>query len=496
MSNDWKRFGDRNQFAFEFRFQKDPDNGRSATPLESNSWGEFRFWVRGFNLCQHQHHNHTHQEVSWHLSPLLTWFADNWDPIFHEERFPLACDRPNARLGYLDSLRRYLADTDPVMEKKGMMWFDWWQRHALRSCRQGGLFPDLFFRRMVDFIEISWGEFPLEGVAKDFYFNAPERSQNLPIQLVADPLMKGLLEAVSSLNDLMPHDSDLKTLSNKVRQLSDDGRSQIRLAWYAPKLSDLQDSLRSKIRNINQFAQRAGYIHRLSPAVAMFGSLSPEIGDSDLETLISCYIDAHGESGDSAQMKPLISLDPELPVRNPYDIGYDDALNLLDQLGDVIPTAEWIDIHAICDHLDIRIREEPLHDSNIRGVAIAGPSVMPTILLNSAHPNNRQDEGKRFSLGHELCHILHDRFFGSGIYHASGCWAPSCIEKRANAFSAMLLMPVDILNQKISALDEPLDSQEGIATLSTQLKVSRKSLIWHLYNLNKLDEFQRTKLEL
>ena len=135
-----------------------------------------------------------------------------------------------------------------------------------------------------------------------------------------------------------------------------------------------------------------------------------------------------------------------------------------------------------------------MEDSNTRGVAFAGNPVEPTILINTAHPNNQEDGGKRFSVGHELCHILHDRFFGGEVSIASGQWAPINIEKRANAFSAMLLMPLDLINDKIGTLDVLLDTPAGIESLANQLKTSQKALVWHLYNLNKLDDFQRAKL--
>ncbi|MBF0399791.1 MAG: ImmA/IrrE family metallo-endopeptidase [Magnetococcales bacterium] len=288
MNTEWRTFGHRNDFAFEYRFQPDPDAGKAATALESGSWGAFRFWVKGRNLCQHHHKGEMGHEISWYLSPLLNWLSENWNPLFHEECFPLPCDKRNARIGYMDSLRRYMGDTDPVVEARGEAWFGWWQRHALRSCRRGGLFPDLFFRRMVDFSEISWGNFPVE---------------------------------------------------------------------------------------------------------------------------------------------------------------------------------------------------------------FAGHSVTPTILLNTAHPKNLQDEGRRFSIGHELCHILHDRFFGSEVAIASGPWAPANIEKRANAFSAMLLMPLDLINPLIRSLPCPLDTLDGIHSLAKQLRVGRRALVWHLYNLSKLDEAQRLNLE-
>lgn len=219
MNTDWRLFGDKHRFAFEYRFQPDPDHGQAATSLESHSWGEFRLWVRGRNLCNHHHQGEFHQEVAWYLSPLLCWLAEQWDPLFHEEHFPLPCNKSNAHMGYWDSLRHTMGDTDPAMETKGERWFGWWQRHALRSCRQGGLFPDLFFRRLVDFSEISWGNSRLEGVDDDFYFTVPQGNITLPVEQVAKPLLEGLQSAATCLKEAVATDAEYNLLAARVEAI-------------------------------------------------------------------------------------------------------------------------------------------------------------------------------------------------------------------------------------------------------------------------------------
>ncbi|MBF0582748.1 MAG: ImmA/IrrE family metallo-endopeptidase [Magnetococcales bacterium] len=434
-------------------------------------------------------------EISWYLSPLLNWLSENWNPLFHEECFPLPCDKRNARIGYMDSLRRYMGDTDPVVEARGEAWFGWWQRHALRSCRRGGLFPDLFFRRMVDFSEISWGNFPVEGVGNDFYFTIPQGDAYLPIELVATPLLTGLQDAVFLLKKEMEKDEEWQLLAKMVTTILADGQLDARLKCYTKAISSLDGTVLSSIQNFIKPIEEIGFIRRLSPAVAMFGSLAPEISTKDLEILIPSYIHAHGKGGDSDRLRPFISTTPEFPANDPFNSGYDAALDLLETVQAADFTHEYTDIEKICAFFNITIDKVVLSDNAIRGIAFAGHSVTPTILLNTAHPKNLQDEGRRFSIGHELCHILHDRFFGSEVAIASGPWAPANIEKRANAFSAMLLMPLDLINPLIRSLPCPLDTLDGIHSLAKQLRVGRRALVWHLYNLSKLDEAQRLNLE-
>lgn len=495
MSTQWAIFGDKSRFAFEYRFLPDPDGGKAATRLESASWGAFRIWVRNKNLCQHYLRGTGLQETTWYLAPLLRWLAENWDPLFHEERFPLPCDKSTARMAYVDSFRRYLGDTDPAVEAKGEAWFGWWQRHALRSCRQGGVFPDIFFRRLVDFTEISWGNFHLEGVGEDLYFTVPQGAVNLPVEQVAKPLLEGMMAAVSQLTERMAPDADLAALAARVAAITAPGRLSGRLNWYTGIIARVGGAVQALVKEIVAPEEGSGFIRRLSPAVAMFGSLTPEIGEKDLERLIHSYIVAHQGAGESDRLRQLISREPHFPDRDdPYDAGYDAALDLLDALDGEMPATAWIDVRTVCQELAILVKEVALDDSNIRGVAFAGESVTPTILINTAHLRNKQEEGLRFSIGHELCHILHDRLFGAEVSIASGPWAPANIEKRANAFAAMLLMPLDRVNQLIGAMEDALDSSKGITDLANRLLVSRSALVWHLYNLNKIDESQRSRL--
>lgn len=67
----------------------------------------------------------------------------------------------------------------------------------------------------------------------------------------------------------------------------------------------------------------------------------------------------------------------------------------------------------------------------------------PLVLLNENCARHADAEGKpmrsgiRFTLAHELCHLLIDRDSGSQLALVSGPWAPKAVEQRANAFAAV-----------------------------------------------------------
>ena len=58
--------------------------------------------------------------------------------------------------------------------------YDWRERHTLRAAAQGGVFPDVRFRRFRDQIEISWTAGPLLG-ADDVQFMSPPRAQRFTL---------------------------------------------------------------------------------------------------------------------------------------------------------------------------------------------------------------------------------------------------------------------------------------------------------------------------
>ena len=50
------------------------------------------------NLCAHREDGEQVDSVHWYLLPLIEWFADNWNPLLHEERLPRT-EQSRYRLG-------------------------------------------------------------------------------------------------------------------------------------------------------------------------------------------------------------------------------------------------------------------------------------------------------------------------------------------------------------------------------------------------------------
>ncbi len=129
----------------------------------------------------------------------------------------------------------------------------------------------------------------------------------------------------------------------------------------------------------------------------------------------------------------------------------------------------------------------------MRAVALAGPKHKPAVLVN-ANFAYRSTQPRRFTLAHELCHILHDRNYGATLALASGPWAPVEVEQRANAFAAMLLMPAGLVRSVVRGLTAPLESPDGIWEVANAFHMSFTATVEHLCNLGHIDEVTRDAL--
>ena len=128
-------------------------------------------------------------------------------------------------------------------------------------------------------------------------------------------------------------------------------------------------------------------------------------------------------------------------------------------------------------------------------MSIAGPRHRPGIIVNSNHAANGHPSGYRFTLAHELCHLLFDREAGRRLAIASGPWAPRDVERRANAFAAMLLMPTSLVQQAVATLSAPVATVEGVREVASRLRAGRSAVLNHLKNLGFIDEVDQQRIE-
>lgn len=501
-----RRAGDTDRFSVAIGFETDPDDGAAARPEMAASWGSFQLWVRGNNLCAHQEQTETVAAVRWYLLPLLEWFAANWQPLLHEEKLPNRNSGTDGVSG-LDWTAFPPEVIDPAgAERWDEEWSRWWSRHALHACRDGGLFPDVVLRRFRDQIEISWMQARLAGAPPGYRFLATRGTELLEPAHVAAPLYDILREAVAFLRQQSPASARLERLSKRIAQLPEGSREE-RLAWMAGlgrQLGEMSKQWKALARRFERpkvrpflwgdSSQDNGLVINGSSQFAlMFGSISPTVQPSDVIEIAKAGL-AVEPGHETPQLKQLVRNAPLVPGERDYDSGYALAEELLEALklstDGVAPT----DIDGIYENLGIARGEISLIDGGIRAISIASPRGRPKVLINVACKLNERDHGRRFTLAHELCHVLHDRTRARELGVASGPWAPVSVERRANAFAAMLLMPRASMEKAIAESDQSADSAEGVQALAKVFNTGFRATLEHVGNLQRWDDMTRDRV--
>lgn len=509
MATQWKRLaGDTSVFAVEIEFVDDPDEQQGTSSDVSLSWGAFQIWVNGWNLCAHLEEGERVESAHWYLLPLLEWFVRQWNPLLHEERLP--CEAADEAWTGLRETRFPPPALDEARESAWeSAWHGWWSRHAIQAAREGGMFPDVIFRRFRDSIEVSWGDSRSQGVPNHVTFALRPGAVRFEPERVAEPLYDALEGAAAYLSSVAPHSNRIANLKRAIRRLRTRQKDS-RVMWLAGLGVD-KDSVRRGWRRFkcqiaalpkaqqNVLLTTSGksqlVVEGSCHGALMFGSLAPNVTRSDVMVLAESLLSLTSRDGDPEAIASRCRAEPISGSDDlPWQQGYALAEELQNDLEGCVE-GERVDVEAILERLGVNVAEASLSDESIRGVAIAGPRHQSGIVWNRTNHFNADSRGRRFTLAHELCHLLFDRSAGQRLAVASGPWAPPSLEQRANAFAAMLLMPTETVRTVVARMNEPIATRQGVANVAQRLEAGFSATLWHLRNLGFVDDNSKQRIE-
>ncbi len=489
----WSTFGEPRSFAIQARMIEDPD-GCSGPEAYAWSYGEWRLIVRGRSLTRHSRPNgEMRDEVRWYLAPLLQWLERVWSPLFHEQWPPASIgDHENLVVAFEQGERVLLDDESETAGQLRTEMQAWRQRHSIWSAAAGGVFPNVWFRRQSDLMEISYDPGPTVGAPSGLEFQFNRGAALVDVGNVAQAL-SGFLEWGHALGNAR-HRHDF--IPSSV-QATENERLEAESWFMGPRLAKL---LHDKRQNLAPQVMRFGVLHPLAPEVAMFGTLTPELSESDAVTLLSVLDSARTNNPEPDRLLELTADRPPPTRDRAHEEGYElalETLETLDRLKLTRRTDRSFDLEEVLLALGVTIRDVEVEDQSLRGVAIAGPGLSPTIVVNSQAKWNRSNPGRRFTIAHELAHILSDRGSARTITHSSTPWAPEAVERRANAFAAMFLMPYRLVDAAILALGQVTD-RHSLIRLARRLQCGQLAVLEHLMNVDRVDRsaFFRIKAEL
>lgn len=491
MTNSVADFGSPSRFHIRFQWLPDREPAEKLPTIHGWSMGTLELTVANRNLMAHSVGDHHQSHLCWFFSPLFHWLADNWLSLFHEEHFTW---RERSYEASATACEQAMASPTGHDHREAAQ--EWYFRHAISVAAVGGLFPDVFLRRFSDDIEISWTGVSSPFAPEGFTFISEPGRIYLPVEDVARPLWDMLIwirDNPPALHD-NAFEADYRELVFKIEQLSD-----LQIIDY--QRADISDRLFDRVqRAFQDLPQRelfdpvvhgsAPFVVSKSPAMAMFGGIDVDISESDVTALRDILVRAtDGETGHLLQEL----VENATLAGKPWQNGYQLADNLLDNLEDshftVLP-ADHVSISGICREFGIEVIDLELETDSVRGVALAGTGLKPIIVVNESSIYNGNEKSRRFTVAHELCHILHDQSRARKLAHISGPWASPAIEQRANAFAAWVLMPRALLMASLVE-GEDFGDIESVRRVADRIRVTDTALIWHLYNLGFIHDSQR-----
>jgi Zn-dependent peptidase ImmA (M78 family) len=489
--NDFICFGVPEQFEIAAKWSVD-DEPRHRLPLaEGWSTGELRITVGRQVLTEHRFRGGLHGHLSWYLSPVIDWFVRNWTWLFHEGRFAWT-DKSGlpAAMAAFSALERTIASPDEAGRNAYQNNHAWWGRHALRAADASATYPDIYFRRVADDIEISWLARQPEYAPDGFCLTLAPGYALLPVSAVAKPLWAFLEWATQSAPATNAADlAIVADLKDRLARLRETPVSELEQRYVGERGQGLLDGIRKFAGYVKDIilVDQLPAIESFDSAVLMFGGLNIDMEESDIQCLMGFLAGQQGQAQSNA-LSSLVENPENEPWIRPYEEGYRLAENCREELG-IAPGQVFVNIKGVMAKLGVKVMENALQTDAIRGVAVAGNGFAPAILVNTTSFYNNNEAGKRFTLAHELCHILYDRTRARKISHLSGPWASARTEKRANAFAAMFLAPPSAIRQRFTAI-----SPEAVRALAGEVGMGVTALVEHLHNVNLLNVAERDQL--
>jgi Zn-dependent peptidase ImmA (M78 family) len=506
------RYGSRDQFMIELSFEDDPAPDQN-TPDEKASWGSLKIWVNGFNLCTHYDSGELRDAIHWNWWSLINWLQANWDPLLHEQALPVKNAAEWAAAAMREINRPETFDGPQGWnEAAARAADDWFRRHCLWSCRDGGLVPNIVIRRFYENAEISWTSHSTPEAPAHFRFQLADGGFRLPVEQVATPLHQFLTHAADYIA-AKSGTATARALRKEISALTSEKEFNSRLSWLAgfgteqsayvqrfrEKLSEGMDLAVKSFESFFPKPQNGLVVSGHCQGALMFGAVAPDLQDEDRLTIARAMVGHQTPKKKARELWQLIDkMDLGSPSLNerPWQEGYELA-NAWMEACELDPT-ERLDLESHLGTLGVTRKETRLSSRNTSGVAIYLKDKAPLILLNENCTRHADSDGNpmrsgiRFTLAHELCHLLIDRNSGSELALVSGPWAPKFVEKRANAFAAALLMPDEMINSAYDRFGSHPSSgnYDNLIQVAKEIDVSPDALSWHLRNRDFIDSAQ------
>lgn len=409
--------------------------------------------------------------IEWTWIDLLSFLTSNWAWLLNEQGLPLPLKySPDVMVGTAADIGEELAKKNRIKftkeQKRALRTFC--QRHDLAQAASGIVLPSLFLLRVGNQLLFSSKKKQVLITIQDAYRLLSQLGDAIHSWMApyADEGTQPLLDAWKTRDQRVKGNITSKEylLARMNRDDFNHLASQLNYQWNNTwDGSILQESEMFAAARMSAgfvpVAQQIDILHAIRSC--------PSVGTEKIDELSNCL----------HNFDILLSSFDE--TNTAYNQGYNLAIKLRECLhkGETTP----LDPEEILTDCGVRIQEMEWLESPLDALSCWSDVHGPLILLNVAAQRRCSHEyGRRFTLGHELCHLLIDRSYALGMVDVLGGGMPSFVERRANAFAAEILLPRQLAASEFRKSEA--DCNTFLIELRIKYRVPRKTVASQVYN--------------
>lgn len=434
--SDWfsRQFGERSRFAITVSLGE-PGHGKSHS-----AWGAIALWLNERCLTRAVDTDGiVHDAVRWDLLEIFLWLRKSAARLVNEEPFPaLAASEAYDDVRIRDACDWYDLTDDPpttLSEQEEDDWFlarsEWRGHHALRRAVEGVALPNVYVKRLGDFVEVSWDNVTWETPRPGLRFIEQRGMDLISARLFSKVVQETLHTVASALKDRNPMDADaLASITgvNSCAVAPEDWKWLVHSPTAETIQRDLPGIAEMLKRHVVERSEVAYIPHCAETLILRHARL---VDPGEIEALL----DAAQVTSQHRMSNALLQLvNRRIPsTSKPWDEGYAKALEVRDALGwgnNPMPNPEtWLREQ----HVALR---KVLLPSEVALVSTVTPDERAAVTINPASNSRRRRET---AYGTALAHLLMD----VDRVAVDGAWEYWPSAARARAFAIMLQLPDD-----------------------------------------------------
>lgn len=410
--------------------------------------------------------------VEWTWSELLSFLVSNWAWLLNEQGLPLPVSYPNVLAGTLAKIEKELLNqknSSSFSEDQRRTLRSYCLRHDLAEAVPGIVLPSFFVVRMGNQMLFSSEKQQLLIPAEDGHHILSQVGDIIYrwMRPFADDGTQALLDAwenrESCVRDIIIPRMHLLARMSKddFQMLSQRIGSQWNNSWSGSIMQE--GEMFAAARMSAGFVSSAQQMDILN-AILLCPPSKTEKFDRVSEELKASTIglSTFGRQKEAYEQGYALAENLRKILSMPDDSPLEDPENFLRDYG-------------------VRIQEMKWENSALDALSCWSNAHGPLILLNVGEGRRCSHEyGRRFTLGHEICHLLTDRAHALGLVEVLGGGMLNFVERRANAFAAELLLPRQLAASELRQSND----KNGVFLLylRDKYKVSRKTAASQIFN--------------